>query len=111
MIGCAFIVPAALIYKYKRTRKAALVGMATGTAIMTVIGGLCNAFVLLPLYAAAFGGMEAIIAAGSAINGGINGVATFVLLAVTPFNLEKGVVVSLITLLLYKRVRVLLKGE
>lgn len=111
IIGCAFIVPASLIYKYKRTRKGALVGMSVGTVLMTVIGGLCNAFVLLPLYAAAFGGMEAIIAAGTAINGGINGIGTFVLLAVTPFNLVKGVVVSLITLLLYKRVRVLLKAD
>ena len=41
---------------------------------------------------------------GAAIHSGINGVSTFVLLCVAPLNLIKGSVVSLLTMLLYKRV-------
>ena len=47
---------------------------------------------------------EAIIASGTAINGGITSVSTFVLLAVAPLNLIKGVGISILTMLLYKRV-------
>jgi len=103
-IGCAFIVPAGMIYKAHKSRKNALIGMVTGTVVMTVIGGFLNAYVLLPAYAAAFGGIDAIIGLGTAVNDRINGLASFVLLAVVPFNLVKGVVVSIVTFILYKHV-------
>ena len=41
---------------------------------------------------------------GGKINGAINSVSTFVLLAVAPLNLIKGISVSVLTLLLYKKV-------
>ena len=104
IFGCTFAVPAGLIYRYHKTRKQAIIGMATGTVSMAVIGGLLNAFVLLPAYAALFGGMDAIIGMGTAVNKNITGLQSFVLLSVVPFNLVKGVVVSLVTFLLYKHV-------
>ncbi len=103
-IGCSMVLPAGLIYRYHKTRKQAIIGMATGTVSMAVIGGLLNAFVLLPAYAALFGGMDAIIGMGTAVNKNITGLQSFVLLSVVPFNLVKGVVVSLVTFLLYKHV-------
>ena len=47
--------------------------------------------------------LDAIVAMGSAVNASITSVSTLVLLAVAPFNILKGVVVSLVTFLLYKR--------
>ena len=41
---------------------------------------------------------------GSSINGQIHSVSTLVLFSVAPLNLLKATVVSLLTLLLYKRV-------
>lgn len=38
VIGCALCVPAGIIYRRNRTRKNALIGMATGTILMTVLG-------------------------------------------------------------------------
>ena len=46
LIGCAFVIPAAVIYKKKRTRTGAIIGMVTGTLFMTFIGCFLNAFVL-----------------------------------------------------------------
>lgn len=64
-----------------------------------------NAYVLLPTYAAVFGmPMDSLIAMGTAVNPAINGIWTFILLAVAPFNLLKGAVVSLILLLIYKKI-------
>ena len=37
-IGCAFILPAAWIYKAKHSRKSAMIGMAAGTVFMAFIG-------------------------------------------------------------------------
>lgn len=52
--------------------------------------------------------LDAIIGMGTAINPYINNVSTLVLMAVVPFNILKGVVVSLLTMVLYKRVEKLL---
>ena len=104
LFGCSYIIPAGLIYRYHKTRKNAVLGMAAGTLVMAAIGGLLNAFVLLPAYAALFGGMDAIIGMGTAVNKNITSVQSFVLLSVVPFTLVKGVIVSLVTFLLYKHV-------
>ena len=105
LIGCSLIVPASLIYARHKSKKHAVAGMAVGTLTMTAADSLINAFVLLPLYATAFGmPMEKLIGMGTAVNPSITGLATFVLLAVAPFNLLKGTVVSLITALIYKKV-------
>lgn len=105
IIGCALCVPAGLIYRRKRTRTTALVGMAVGTVTMTVLGCLINAYILLPTYATAFGmPMDALVEMGTAVNPNINSLATFVIFAVAPFNLLKGVLVSLIVFVIYKKI-------
>lgn len=111
VIGCSLCVPAGLIYKMRKTRKSAVIGMIAGTLTMTVVGCLVNVFVLLPAYAAAFQmPMDALVAMGTAVNSSVTGLASFALLCVAPFNLFKGAVVSVLTLLLYKRISRLIKG-
>lgn len=105
LIGCSLCVPAGLIYQKIHTKKGAFAGLAAGTIFMTVIGCALNAFVLLPTYAAAFGmPLDTIVQMGHALNPSINSGTTFVILAVAPFNLIKGVLVSVILLLIYKKV-------
>lgn len=105
IIGCSLCVPAGLIYRRKRTRTTALVGMIVGTLAMTVIGCLINAYVLLPTYAAAFGmPLDTLVEMGTAVNPNITSVATFVIFAVAPFNILKGVLVSVIVFLIYKKI-------
>ena len=112
IIGCSFIIPAALIYKKKKSKTNALIGMVIGTIIMTVFGCFLNAYVLLPTYAAAFGmPIDAIIGMGTAINPGIDNIMTFVIIAVAPFNIIKGIVVSICTMLIYKHISPILKGN
>lgn len=101
LIGLSFVLPATLIYRIKKNKTTAAVGSVGGTVIMTLTASLLNAFVLLPLYAKAFGGMEAILALGTAVNASITSVQSFVMMAVVPFNLVKGGLVSLLVILLY----------
>ena len=105
LIGCSFIVPAALLYRHKKNIKNAVVGLGIGVLCMTVVGSALNYFVLLPAYSAAFGmPMETLVEMGTRVNASIQSQVTFVLLAVAPFNLLKGVLSSIVTVLLYKRV-------
>lgn len=110
VIGCALCVPAGLIYKKNHTRTGALIGMAVGTLVMTVLGCFINAFILLPAYGAAFGmPIDALVEMGTAVNAHITSLSTFVIFAVAPFNLLKGVLVSLIVFLIYKKIRPIFK--
>ena len=79
---------------------------------MTVFGSVFNAFYLLPAFADLYGmPLDSIIAMGQEINGNINSVATLVLFAVVPFNLLKGAVLTILTMLLYKHISPIIKGH
>lgn len=105
LIGCAFCVPAGIIYRRNRTKKTAIIGMVTGTLFMTAIGCILNAYVLLPAYATAFEmPIDALVQMGTAVNGNITSITTLVMFAVAPFNLLKGVLVSLVVMLIYKKI-------
>ena len=104
-VGCSFVLPASVIYHARPGRRTALVGMAAGTLVMTVFGSLFNAVYLLPKFAELYGiPMETIVSMGTAVNASITDAATLVLFAVVPFNLLKGIVVSALTFVLYKRI-------
>ena len=110
VIGCALVLPAAIIYKKKKTKKGAMIGLVTGTLFMTFAGCFINAYIMLPTYAKAFGmPIEALVEMGSAVNANITDLLTFVMFAVVPFNLLKGVLVSIIVLLIYKKISPILK--
>lgn len=112
LIGISFVLPASLIYRYRKTRKTAVIGMIGGTLFMTIVGCVLNAYVLLPLYAKMFQlPMDTLIAMGSAVNPSIHGMGGFIMMAVAPFNLLKGVLVSLVTFLIYKKISRILKAN
>ena len=110
LMGCALVVPAGLIYQKNKTRKGALIGIVVGIITMVIAGDLLNYFLLIPAYVSiAHFPLEAIIAAGTKIFPFINSTLSLVLVCVTLFNLVKGVLVGIITVLIYKRVSPLLK--
>jgi len=104
-IGCALVLPAGIIYQLKKTKAGALYGMIVGTIVMAAAGIVINAVVMLPFYAN-FMPLENIIAAGAAINPRVSNIWTFAVICVGPFNILKGIVVSLITFLVYKRISI-----
>ena len=112
LIGCALVVPAGYIYRRGKTKKSALIGMSVGTVCMALVGGILNAFLLLPAYGKAFGmPVDAFVEMGSAIFPVIDNLFTFCLFSVVPFNMVKGILVSVITMFLYKHISRLLKGN
>ncbi len=85
---------AGIIYKYNRTFKGAIISLISATLALVVAGVLANLFIMLPLYMPAAGFPEKL---------------QLVLYTILPFNLVRGGVLSVITVLLYKNISVLIK--
>jgi len=112
LIGCSYVVPASLVYYYRKSKKNAVLGLILGTVACAVVGCLLNAYLLLPAYSKAFHmEIEALIAMGTAANNAIDSMFTFVLFATAPLNILKCGLVSVITMLIYKPISRILKGE
>ena len=108
--GVSFCLPAAIIYKKSKTKKRAVVGLVVGMLFMTILGCFVNAYILLPTYAAAFKlPIDALVGMGTAVNANITNLFTFVMFAVAPFNLLKGILDSIIVMAVYKKISPILK--
>lgn len=111
MVGCSFILPASIIYLHKKNRKTAIIGCIVGTICLTVFGTSFNAIYLVPKFAELYGmPLDAIIGMGTAINPAITDLTTLVMFAVAPLNILKGVSVSVITMLVYKKLSRFMKA-
>ncbi|MBQ6513840.1 MAG: ECF transporter S component [Clostridia bacterium] len=110
VMGAALVIPASVIYHRNKNRKNAIIGMAIGTVCMVIVGVLMNKWVMLPFYMGAFHmDMDGIIkAAGVA---GVDSEWKLLLLVTGPFNLLKGVVLSIVTALIYKPLSPILHGK
>lgn len=109
--GVALTLPSAIFYKKYRTFTGACVAMVLGIVCLTVVSAAINYFILLPAYEVSFSISEnSIISLGNAINPLIIDKFTFVLFAVCPFNLLKGILICAATLMLYKKLSVVINN-
>lgn len=105
VVGCSLALPATILYHTKKSRTSALCGLIVGTICLTAFGSFFNAVYLLPKFSQLYGlPLDTIITLGTDINSSIHSLQSFIMLAVAPLNLIKGAMISILTLLLYKRV-------
>lgn len=110
VIGCSLIAPTAWMYRRAPSRQQFVLAAVVGVCVMTIVAAFMNYYVMLPLYSKAFNlPLQAFIDMGSAVNAKIVDLRGFILLAVVPFNIVKGIVVTLIASLLYDRIGGVLK--
>lgn len=103
LMGAAFILPAALIYKHSKSRKSALIGMIVGTLAQIVTACLVNYFLLIPFYMTAFGmPMDAIIGMCAKTLPFVDSEMKVIFFVTAPFNLLKGAVLCVLTYIIYK---------
>lgn len=103
ILGCAFVLPASIVYHYRKTKERAVIGLIMGGIVLVIAATLMNAFYLLPKYSELYGiPVESFIKMGQNINAGIDNIVTFVLIAVAPFNVIKAVLSGTMTMILYK---------
>ncbi len=101
--GVIYVATAGLIYRKFRTRKGAAASMGIATVALALIAVPVNAFITLPLYGSVMGfPMEAIIGMSAEVNPLVKDQISLLFAVFVPFNLFKGIVVGLITFLVYK---------
>lgn len=93
------------IYSISKTRKTAFWACMAGTIAMAMMGMLTNYFVIIPYYSMMMP-LEAIFAMCAEVNPLVNGMSGYLLLGVFPFNVFKGIILTTITMLAYKKLRV-----
>lgn len=110
LMGSSLAFVAGLIYQHNRTKRTALLGCIIGSISMAAMAGIMNYFVLLPVYEN-FMPLEQVIASFAAFIPFIQTKLDVVLWNAVPFNLLKGLMISLVTMLIYKPLTPILKGR
>lgn len=112
LMGAAIMLPAVFIYQRNKNRKSALIGMAVGTVCLSICGVVANAVLLIPFYVLIMHfPMEAIIKTFTDIIPYVDSLEKVLILITAPFNILKGVTLSVVTFLLYKHLSPLLHGR
>lgn len=100
------------IYDRIRTQNGAILGCVAGSVAMSVAGMATNYLFILPFYAKAFKmPLEAIWEMCQTANPHINGMASYLLFAILPFNLIKCSIITCITMLIYKKLSIFIKSK
>ena len=110
IMGSSFVVAAGLIYKHHKTKKTAILACLIASVIMGVVATVVNYFILLPVFEA-FMPLDQLIASFGEFMPFIKTKLDVVLFNAFPFNLLKGIGISIVTMLLYKRLTSILKGR
>lgn len=110
LVGSAFVLTAGLYYRSHKSRISAFVAMGLGTIMMTIVASFLNYFFLVPFYVAVQGWpLDALIEASNAAgNYMVKDFNSLIMWVFVPFNIFKGIVISAIVALLYKRLSPLL---
>ncbi|MFQ7240904.1 ECF transporter S component [Agathobaculum sp.] len=105
------VIVAVLLYRAHKSRKMAAVGCVIGSVAMACMGMLTNYFLIIPFYSAVGMPIDAILGACAAVNPAINGMGAYLLIGVLPFNLIKGAILTVITMLAYKKLSTFIKSK
>ena len=109
IIGTTLILPATILYHRNKTRKTAVIGMLVGTLCMVVGGVLANKWVMIPLFIQFIPFVKSMDDILKMAN--VDSEWKLLLMATAPFNLLKGVVLCVVTGLIYKPLSPLLHGK
>ncbi len=109
ILGCAFVIPAGLIYKRNKSKRSALIGSMVGAVFMAVFSVFSNYFIVYPVYSM-FMPIEAIIGMYHEIYPGINNLLQALIIFNMPFTFIKGLCSIIITFAIYKHISPIIKG-
>ena len=108
IITTVFAVTASLIYRRNKTKKGAVLACVGGVVAIAIAGVLANKFILLPFYSQMMP-METIFELCGNVNPLIHDTNSYLLFGALPFNMVKGIIISLITFPIYKKLSIHIK--
>lgn len=112
LMGVTFVVPAGLLYKFRKDRWGALWGSLLGAVIMAAMSFPINYFISYPFYVrSGMMSMEAIMDAYQLILPSVQTLPQALLIFNIPFTLVKAACDVAITFAVYKRISPLIHGQ
>ena len=93
-VNGVFVFVCGMIYQRNKTKKGAVISLAAATVVMAGASIFTNLFIMLPLYLPAVSFQDKL---------------NLTLSTIVPFNLARGAALSVITMLIYKKISKLLK--
>ena len=102
LLGAAFSLTAGFIYQRHKTKKTALIACISAAVVMAAVSVPVNYYIVYPIYAQLFGGMQTILALYKAILPSADTLLKALLIFNVPFTLIKGLLCAAATMLIYK---------
>jgi riboflavin transporter FmnP len=97
----AMALAAGYIYRIRKSTRFSIIGGIAGILAMMAFGAISNLYLILPFYSKIMP-IAAILALCAKVNPVITSVNSYILYAVLPFNLLKGVIITAFTLIVYR---------
>lgn len=110
LLGVCFVLPAGILYKLRKNRRAALIGSLGGAVAMALCSVPLNYFISYPVYTK-FLPLDAIIGMYQELLPGVNGLLQCLVIFNLPFTLLKGLLDTLLVFLIYKHLSPILHGK
>ena len=111
MFTLAYVLPASLIYRVKRTKGGAVVSLISATVVASVIAVILDWFVVFPVYMKVFGlDMPTLLAMSTENNPLVKNAGSLMWFSVFPANLLKYACASVITFFVYSPIRKLINS-
>lgn len=101
LLGVCFVVPAGLVYRYRKTRGGALAGALAGAVVMAVCSVPVNYFISYPFYTV-FMPLDVIIGMYQELIPSVDGLLACLVIFNAPFTLLKGLLDLVLAMLIYK---------
>lgn len=110
LMGSSYVLTAGLIYKWHKTKKMAAISCIFRSAAMGLTAAVANYFILLPMFET-FMPMDQLVESFGMLIPFIHTKLDVVLYNAFPFNLLKGLAIGAFTMMVYKRLTPVLKGN
>ena len=110
LLTLSFVLPASFIYQQKKTKKTAIQGLLVSIICTSLLAIIFNLFLIFPLYLKVLNlKMVDLLNMIHVVNPLVKDVFTMIVFSLLPFNLFKYSIVSMITMLSYKKLSILFK--
>ncbi|MBQ0058570.1 MAG: ECF transporter S component [Lachnospiraceae bacterium] len=110
LINGSFVAVAGIVYAKSKTKKMAWIGCILGSVVRGIVAALANYFILLPMFEI-FMPLDEVIAAFGAFMPFIQTKLDVVLYNALPLNMLQGLLISVVTMLIYKPLSGFLKRQ
>jgi riboflavin transporter FmnP len=95
LVTGTFALTAGYIYRGMKSKYSAIVGSVIGIIAMTIMGAVSNLYILMPFYEKVMG--------FTLKEMNISSLNAYIVYAIVPFNIIKGIIVTIVALIVYKR--------